>query len=491
MADAAGVTTPTESSGPMDLRDVGIPRSSVLGSVVGLALVAGATSLVLGGSTTTSLASTGAVGAAAFATATLLTRKLRASLHQPVEAILRAMDQLRMSGQASRVAEDGAPLLQPLLRRFNLAGSALEQRSRQSLNNLMNAEAAFDRVYAVLQSMREGVVVIDTNGRVVIANKNARRMLQLGDRRLESETFVTLLQGTLQQAMQNALQRAERDQLAEVRVDDVEYEQRFYDLTIVKVQGGRDVQDYGKVVVLADVTHDHEVNRLKDELLSSISHELRTPLTNMVSSSEILTTLTPDDEAEWREFAGMLNSESRRLKVLVDDIMEYGLLETGRIEWQREPADVGRIARTAVDVLRNPAQQKRIEVLVTTPDLALANVDARRCNEAICRILDNAIKFTPENGRVQVDVLQRDTTVEIVIADSGPGIPTADRARVFDRFVQLGDVMVSKPQGAGLGLAIVQRIVEAFGGSVRCEDSPLGGAQFRIALPAAKPAMRN
>lgn len=490
MADAARVSTPTEPTGPMDLRDVGIPRSAVLGSVLGLGLVAGGAGFALGQSPTAALASAGAVAAAALTVAALVTKKLRSALHQPVEAILRAMDQLRMSGQAGRVAEDGAPLLQPLLRRFNLAGSALEQRSRQSLNNLMNAEAAFDRVYAVLQSMREGVVVIDTNGRVVIANKNARRMLQLGDRRLESETFVTLMKGSLQTAMENALLRAERDKLAEVRVDDVEFEERFYDLTIVKVQGGRDVQDYGKVVVLADVTHDHEVNRLKDELLSSISHELRTPLTNMISSSEILTTLTAADEAEWREFAGMLNSESRRLKVLVDDIMEYGLLETGRIEWQREPADVGKIARTAVDVLRTPATHKRVTVAVSTPELALANVDARRCNEAICRILDNAIKFTPENGRVQVDVLARDQSIDIVVADSGPGIPAADRARVFERFVQLGDVMVSKPQGAGLGLAIVQRIVEAFGGSVHCEDSPLGGAQFRIALPAAKTALR-
>lgn len=472
----------------MDLRDLGIPRIAVLGAATALGALPSITAYAMSVPLVPALVVAAAGILGGIATSILITRRLRASLHQPIESILRAMDQLRMSGQAGRVTEDGAPLLQPLLRRFNMAGSALEQRSRQSLNNLMNAEAAFDRVNAVLQSLREGVVVVDTNGRIVLANRNARRMLQLGDRRLETEVLVTLLKGELQTVMQGGLQRLEREKLSELRIGDVPHDDRIYDLAIVQVHSPRPEQDYGKVVVLADVTHNHEVNRLKDELLSSISHELRTPLTNMVSSSEILTSLTPQDEAEWREFAVMLNSESRRLKVLVDDIMEYGLLETGRVEWNREPSDVAAIVRTAADVFRAPAQQKSIAIEVDAPTGAFADVDARRCNEAICRILDNAIKFTPNGGRVQVAVRMIDASVEITVADNGMGIAPENRERVFERFIQIGDVMTEKPKGAGLGLAIVQRIVEAFGGSVRCETSPLGGALFRIAVPAAKPA---
>jgi two-component system sensor histidine kinase ChvG len=108
--------------------------------------------------------------------------------------------------------------------------------------------------------------------------------------------------------------------------------------------------------------------------------------------------------------------------------------------------------------------------------------------EAFCRILDNAVKFTPEGGHIRATVATNGSNVEIRIDDDGPGIPDADRERVFDRFQQLGDVMTGKPQGTGLGLAIVRRIVEASGGDVRCEGSDLGGARFVVRIPIAKHA---
>ena len=147
-------------------------------------------------------------------------------------------------------------------------------------------------------------------------------MLDLGDRRVEAEPLLELVEGNLRQTIAEALQRVDGGKVGESHTPDIQHGARIFDLTIVQVQSNRPDQDFGKVVVLADVTRNHELNRLKDDLLSSISHELRTPLTNMCSSSEILTTLTPADEAEWREFAHMLNTESRRLKTLVDDMFE-------------------------------------------------------------------------------------------------------------------------------------------------------------------------
>ena len=215
---------------------------------------------------------------------------------------------------------------------------------------------------------------------------------------------------------------------------------------------------------------------------------MRTPLTNIISSSEILTTLAPTDEADWREFTDMLNGEARRLKALVDDIMEYGLLETGRAELRPEQVDAADLTETAVAVLRTAAQQKRQTITVDSAAHANVEVDARRMREAFCRILDNAVKFTPEGGHIRATVATNGSNVEIRIDDDGPGIPEADRERVFDRFQQLGDVMTGKPQGTGLGLAIVRRIVEASGGDVRCEGSDLGGARFVVRIPIAKHA---
>lgn len=483
------VASTEHDAGAVNLRDLGIPRRLVGTASLAAGVLLGATTLVIGQSLPGAAVVAGLGAAATTATAAWIARRLGQQTREPLAAILRAIDQLRLSGQAQRVPEQGAPMLQPLLRKLNLAGAALEQRSQKSLASLLSAEAAFDRVHAVLQSLREGVVVIDTSGRVVLANRNARRMLQLEGRRVEAEALLTQLQGPLLDAVRQSLSQMDAQGLPELRVDDVLHEGRIYDLSLVQVQSNRPDQDYGKVFVLADVTKRHEVNRLKDELLSSISHELRTPLTNMCSSSEILTSLSPEDEAEWREFAGMLNTESRRLKTLVDDIMELGRLEGEQEAPQLEPTDLGDLVRTAAGLLRAAAAARSITLEVVAQPGCTAAVDARRLQQALCRLLDNAVKFTPEGGRILVSTTRRQGTVEIGVADSGPGVPAPDRERIFERFTQLGDVMTGKPAGAGLGLPIVRRIVQASGGTVRCDESDSGGALLVVTLPALAPAV--
>jgi len=484
------VATTEEQDGPLDFRDLGVSRSLLAGAAVTLASASAAAALLLGSPAEAAIGAAAASLAIAFAVGRLLTQRMREPLRAPVAALLRTMDALRLGGAASELPEHGAPLLQPLLRRFHLAQSAMEQRSQKTVANLMHAEAAFDRVHAVLQSLREGVVVVDTKERIVLMNRNARRVLGLGERRAEAEPLFSLCTGALATALREGLTRIDSQRTAEVRIGDIAHEGRVYDLSVVQVQSNRPDQDYGKVVVLADVTQSHEVNRLKDELLSSISHELRTPLTNMICSSEILTTLTPSDESEWREFATMLATESKRLKSLVDDIMEYGLLETGRVEWNAEPHSLAELARTAVGVLSPAAQQKRQSIECAIGNDAVATVDVRRMREALCRILDNAVKFSPDGGTIRVALTSHAGTAEIAIEDDGPGIPADDRERVFERFQQLGDVMTEKPQGTGLGLAIVRRILEAAHGKVRCEASATGGARFVVSLPIATAALR-
>jgi signal transduction histidine kinase len=474
----------------LGFRDLGVPRSLLATSALGLAISAASAVLLLGGPTDAAIGASAASLAIAIACARLVKQRMRGSLREPVAALLRTLDQVRLGGSASELPEDGAPLLQPLLRRFHLAQAAMEQRSQKTVANLMHAEAAFDRVHAVLQSLREGVIVVDTKERIVLMNRNARRVLGLGERRAEAEPLFSLCTGALATAMRDGLARIDTQRAGEVRIGDIAHESRVYDLSVVQVQSNRPEQDYGKVLVLADVTQSHEVNRLKDELLSSISHELRTPLTNMICSSEILTTLTPSDEAEWREFADMLAKESKRLKSLVDDIMEYGLLETGRVEWNPEPQSLAELARTAAAVLRPAAQQKSQSIECAIGDDAIATVDPRRMREALCRMLDNAVKFSPEGGTIRIALTSHAGTAELSIEDDGPGIPAADRERVFERFQQLGDVLTEKPQGTGLGLAIVRRILEAAHGTVRCESSASGGARFLVSLPIATAAPR-
>ena len=471
------------ASGPVRLLDLGFGRGWLAGALAACVGAPAAVALQFGASWPAAL-TTAAVGAGALAAAIALgMRRLRRELLAPLEEITRAMDQLRNTGRPQRLLERGASVLQPIMRRFNLAVLAVEQRDRMSQANLMSVEAAFDRVHAVLQSLREIVIVIDPGGRIVLANRSARSLLKNGDQQLEGRELAELLADDLRVAFADGVARLESNAADEIRTADLPHQGRIYDLTMVQVQSNRADQDFGKVVVLADVTRNHEVNRLKDELLSSISHELRTPLTTMCSSSEILASLTATDENEWREFATVLNAESRRLKELVDDVMEYSQLETHRVEWRHEPVEVTALVRTAVDLMHGAAAKKNIELSCTLGPAATAMVDAQRLREALGRLLDNAIKFTPSSGKVHVQTSLHDELVDVAVGDSGVGIAAADRQRVFERFSQIGNVMTEKPAGTGLGLSITQRIIDALGGTIWCEESPLGGAQFRFVLP--------
>jgi len=400
---------------------------------------------------------------------------------EPLQQMSQAMDTLKATGKARRIEESGAAVLNAMLHRFNDACAGIEERQQMSQANLMSVEVAFDRVHSVLQSLREGVIVVDLDGRVVLANRAARRVIRSDG--IEGRYLGELVTGELQAAVRDSMTRIGATGAEEIKSTDISQHGRIYDLTVVQVQSTRPDRDFGRVVVLVDVTKNHEINKLKDDLLSSISHELRTPLTNMCSSSEILTHLDPTVEHEWREFAQILNVESHRLKTLVDDVMQYSQIETGRLPWNLERVEVAAQARQATDLHRGNAEKKDLTVLLTATGNTEVEADPQRLTEVICRVLDNAIKFTPEHGKVLLTVTANDDLVEVTIADSGPGIRPDDRTRVFERFGQIGNIMTDKPRGAGLGLAISQRIIDAMGGSMWCEDSPLGGAQFRFVLP--------
>jgi two-component system phosphate regulon sensor histidine kinase PhoR len=472
-------------TGPADL---GFGRSHVVLGLCASAAVPAGSAIATGGD-----AVHAAIAAAAgIATATglgfLANRVLRRAVARPLQSLARAMEQLRGTREAIRLSESGAPLLQPIVRLFNQTANSVQEREQLSQANLMSVEVAFDRVHSVLQSLHEGVIVVDVQGRVVLANAAARRTVQPDGNSIDGKPLAQVLDGDLAAAVRTAIARLDDTGAEETQVSDITRGGRIYDLTVVQVRATRPDHDFGKVVVLIDVTRNHEINQLKDDLLSSISHELRTPLTNMCSSSEILAQMAPPEDSDLREFAHILNLESHRLKALVDDVLQYNQLETGRLQLHLERTDMAVLARNALQLLQPRLQQHRLQLGIEGAETAMIHADPRRATEVLFRVLDNAINFTPAGGSIRIDIDSHDGLVEVTVGDSGPGIPAEDRQRVFERFTQLGNLMTEKPKGAGLGLSICQRLVDAMGGTIWCDDSPLGGASLHFVLPQQQPA---
>ena len=226
-----------------------------------------------------------------------------------------------------------------------------------------------------------------------------------------------------------------------------------------------------------------ELDRLKDEFVSTVSHELRTPLTSIRSFSEILLD-NPEMAREQRgSYLEIVVKETERLTRLVNDVLDLAKMESDRMEWRMESVDLREVvseARAAVSQLFGERELS----LDLAPGSLVVNGDRDRLLQVVINLLSNARKFSDERaGRVAIQVRGGDGQVEVAVSDNGPGIPPEHLGRIFERFHQVTDAEQGKPQGSGLGLAISERIVAHHGGKIWAESAPGAGTTIRFTLP--------
>ncbi|HCY61597.1 MAG TPA: histidine kinase [Oxalobacteraceae bacterium] len=232
-----------------------------------------------------------------------------------------------------------------------------------------------------------------------------------------------------------------------------------------------------------------ELDRLKDEFLSTITHELRTPLTSIRAFSEILRDHPQLDAEKRGEYLDIVIRESERLTRLINDVLDLAKIEAGRAEWHAEEIDLRVAIDDAVKATGQLLQDKAIRLeLDLPPQAAPVLADRDRLMQVLLNLLSNAVKFCdPEDGRIGISLARQDADFRVAVRDNGPGVRPQDREIIFDKFRQGGDTLTGKPQGTGLGLPISRKIVSHFGGRLWLEEAPDKGAQFVFTLPAAEP----
>ncbi|MBI5120293.1 MAG: histidine kinase [Rhodospirillales bacterium] len=230
-----------------------------------------------------------------------------------------------------------------------------------------------------------------------------------------------------------------------------------------------------------------ELDRLKDDFVSTVTHELRTPLTSIRSFSEILRDNPDLDLTQRQEFLRIVVEESERLTRLINQVLDLAKVEAGSLGWDIRPMDAVEVMEAALAATRRLAQDKGIvieELLPKAPLQVLADRD--RLIQVLINLLSNAVKFTPQsNGRIRAELVVRDDGILFTVSDNGPGVPEAHHEAIFDKFRQVSDKQTGKPSGTGLGLAISRGIVEHLNGRVWVESQPGFGATFHVLLPRA------
>ncbi len=230
-----------------------------------------------------------------------------------------------------------------------------------------------------------------------------------------------------------------------------------------------------------------ELDRLKDEFVSMVSHELRTPLTSIRAFGEILLNNEDVDEQQRREFLGIVVKESERLTRLINQVLDLSKIESGWSGWSLEDVDLREVLTESQAAVHQLYADKRVALEPRLPEGAcLIKGDRDRLMQLVINLLSNAVKFCPaDEGRVVLSLERVPAGFRLEVADNGPGIPPAERSRIFDKFHQVTSQQAGKPQGSGLGLAISRRIVELHWGHIWVESEPGEGAQFLVELPEA------
>jgi Na+/proline symporter/signal transduction histidine kinase len=231
-----------------------------------------------------------------------------------------------------------------------------------------------------------------------------------------------------------------------------------------------------------------ELDRLKDDFLSTVTHELRTPLTSIRAFTEILSQDPDIDLAQRRKFLGIVVKETERLTRLINQVLDLAKIESGRAEWHETRVDLREVVSDTVTAMEQVFQEKGIRVSTRMPDrVSPVRADLDRMIQVMLNLLSNAVKFCdPGAGRIEVTLSEGDGWLRVDVRDNGPGVRPQDRDVIFDKFRQAGDTLTEKPHGTGLGLPISRHIVERHGGQIWVDNHPGPGACFSFRLPVMK-----
>jgi len=231
-----------------------------------------------------------------------------------------------------------------------------------------------------------------------------------------------------------------------------------------------------------------ELDRMKDDFVSTVSHELRTPLTSIRAFAEILLANPDVDLPERKQFVGIIVKETERLTRLINQILDLAKLESGSAEWHVTLIDMREVVGDALSGMSQVFAEKGIQIKTRLPDqVAPVRADLDRVIQVLLNLLSNAAKFCdPADGRIEVALADTGDALRVDVRDNGPGVGEKDQQVIFEKFRQAGDTLTDKPQGTGLGLPISRQIIEHLGGRLWVESYPGAGACFSFTLPVLR-----
>ena len=352
--------------------------------------------------------------------------------------------------------------ISPLLTKIN-------KQQRTIRKQLADARRQQQEFSIITENMSEGLLVIDSQTDLLSYNSSALRLLDAAETQAHTSVLSLNRSEPFPQAVDAVL--SGRHTSSNLQIGD-----SFCQVIANPVL--RDKEVTGAVLLLVDITEKIQRENLRREFTANVSHELKTPLTSISGFAEIIQDgfVKPEDI---KKFAGKIFVEAQRLIALVGDVIKISQLDEGCLPYQKEETDLYVLAKDTLERLRDPAKRRQVSLFLEGEHAVLATTQPI-LEEVLYNLCDNAIKYNHPNGKVTVTVLNGKNTVSISVADTGIGIPSADQARVFERFYRVDKSHSKEIGGTGLGLSIVKHGAAYLGAKVELDSQLDKGSVFRL-----------
>jgi two-component system sensor histidine kinase ResE len=398
------------------------------------------------------------------------------SLSAPLREMSRISVEMARGNFNRRVTVTGRDEVGQLAENLNRLADSLDR----SVGELAREK---EKLESIVANMAEGVVAVDTAGRVLLANAPARNTLGFGagnnsppaNQSLPAPELSTLFEQVLSTGQEQSAEFELRGACILARCSPL----RHPDGTV-----------FGAVAVLQDITALRRLEQMRRDFVANVSHELRTPLTAVQGIIEGLIDGVIS-EAEARErYLQAAHRQTLRMSRLVRDLLDLAAIEAGRTDWEQHAVDIRDVLGRVEVNLRPALEEKQLVINAEIPDnLPPLLANESRLEQVLTNLVENAVRFSPPRSKIRITAKEQpDNKITVTVQDQGPGIPPADLPHIWERFYRVEKSRTRESGGTGLGLAIVKQIVEAQGGVVGAASEPGTGSTFWFTLPAADTA---
>jgi two-component system, OmpR family, sensor histidine kinase ResE len=386
----------------------------------------------------------------------------------------------KMREAATKVAKGQFDTKVPMLTNDEIGelGMAFNRMGRQLSNNIMALNQEKEQLTSILSSMADGVITINSRGGIVITNPPAEQFLRVWSYQQGLNEGEKELPKDVRELFSKVVS-IEKEQFAEIYIQG-----RSWVVVMTPLYNNNSIR--GAVAVIRDMTEERRLDKLREDFIANVSHELRTPIAMLQGYSEAIIDDIGQSEEDKKQIAKIIYDESLRMGRLVNELLDLARMETEDISLHVTDVKINDFIDRVTRKFKGMVKEKNIELQFNTTSDDFLKIDQDRIEQVLTNLIDNAIRHTNENGKVEVNVKSVPTGIHFSIKDTGIGIPVEELPYIFERFYKTDKARTRGRSGIGLGLAIAKRIIEAHKGQITVESKIGQGTTFSFFIPRNK-----